>query len=92
VRVLWTDAAEAHLRAIHAYHSQTSARYADRLIDRITGRSKQLAEFPNSGSILPQAEALQIRMLMEDAYRILYVVGSGHVDILGVIHSSRGSL
>ena len=92
MEVFWTEPAEAHLAAIHAFHSRVSRRYADRLIDRITERTKQLAEFPRSGSVVPEAEALGIRVLVEGPYRILYVVVAGHVDVLGVLHGSRNSL
>ena len=63
--VYWTEPAEAHLRAIHAALSHTSVRYANRMVDRITERTKQIAEFPRSGATVPHAEALEIRMILE---------------------------
>ncbi|WP_343384176.1 type II toxin-antitoxin system RelE/ParE family toxin [Candidatus Amarobacter glycogenicus] len=49
MEVFWTEPADAHLAAIHSFLAQTSPRFADRTIDRITARTKQIAEFPGSG-------------------------------------------
>ena len=49
MRVHWTDTAQAHLDAIHAYIAQDSAEYANRTIDRLTRRSQQITDFPLSG-------------------------------------------
>ena len=92
MEVLWTEPAERHLAAIHAFYSQTSRRYADRVVDQITERTKQLARFPRSGAVVPEAANIEIRFVPEGAYRILYVVGSGHIEILGVLHGSRATL
>jgi toxin ParE1/3/4 len=92
MKVYWTEPAEAHLAAIHNYLSRTSVLYADRMVERITARTKQIADFPRSGTVVRQAEELEIRAVFEGPYRILYVVGSGHVEVLGVLHGRRGSL
>lgn len=62
------------------------------MVDRITARTVQLARFPRSGAVILGAESLEIRMVTERPYRILYVVGADHIDILGVLHGSRDSL
>jgi plasmid stabilization system protein ParE len=61
VKVLWTDAAVAQLRAIHDYVAQTSPEYARRIIDRLTKRSIQIAAFPFSGRIVPEYELNEVR-------------------------------
>lgn len=91
MRVLWTQPAEEHLADIYRALSTVSPRYAQRMVDRITSRTKRLALFPESGPVIPRAEALDIPALHEPPYRILYVLGADHVDILGVLHGSRDS-
>jgi plasmid stabilization system protein ParE len=49
VKVRWTDAARAQLKAIHNYVAQTSPEYARRIVDRLTERSIQIGAFPFSG-------------------------------------------
>lgn len=92
MEVLWTEPAEAHLAAIHSYLSRTSGPYADRMVDRITRRTLQLMEFPRSGAVVDRAEPLEIRMILEGPYRILYVVAIDHIGILGVLHGSRDTI
>ncbi|MGH7556292.1 MAG: type II toxin-antitoxin system RelE/ParE family toxin [Gemmatimonadota bacterium] len=46
MNVHWTESALRHLSAIHDYISQDSPIYARDFVDRITSRSKQIADFP----------------------------------------------
>ena len=72
MRVHWTDTAQAHLAAIHAYIAQDSAEYANRTIDRLTRRSQQIADFPLSGRRVPEYDMDQVREVIETSYRIIY--------------------
>ncbi len=89
MNVFWTDTAIAHLEAIYTYISQNSAQYAQRIIDRITRRSQQIAQFPFSGRVVPEFDNQQIREVIEGVYRIIYYIKSEQIDILAVIHSSQ---
>jgi len=71
VRVHWTDTAIEHLEAIHAYIAKTSPDYALRVVDRLSRRSQQIAEFPQSGRPVPEFELGQIREVLEGPYRII---------------------
>ncbi|MEH2224756.1 type II toxin-antitoxin system RelE/ParE family toxin [Nostoc sp.] len=70
MKVFWTETAVENLSAIYTYIAQNSPRYATRIIDRITKRSQQLANFPLSGRIVPEFETEQIREVIEGSYRI----------------------
>ena len=78
-----------HLRHIHTYIGQSSPEYALRVVDRLTRRSQQIAQFPESGRIVPEADLPQIREVMEGPYRIMYYITSDQVDIIAVIHGSQ---
>ncbi|MBN2034008.1 MAG: type II toxin-antitoxin system RelE/ParE family toxin [Deltaproteobacteria bacterium] len=54
MKVHWTDTAEGHLDAIYAYIALDSPQYAKRVIDRLTTRSQQIADFPLSGRGVPE--------------------------------------
>jgi plasmid stabilization system protein ParE len=56
---------------IHEYISQDSAFYADRLVEKITGRIDQLQKFPQSGRVVPEFNNEVARELIEGRYRIV---------------------
>ena len=72
MKVHWTDTAEAHLDAIYAYIAHDSPQYALRMVDRLTRRSQQIADFPLSRRKVPEYEADEIREVIEGPYRITY--------------------
>jgi addiction module RelE/StbE family toxin len=89
VKVYWTDTAVKHLSAIYAYIAQNSPQYAARVVDRLTRRSEQIANFPLSGRIVPEFQTEQIREVIEGSYRIIYYIKSDQIDVLAVIHGSQ---
>ena len=89
MKVLWTENALKHLLDIYEYISQNSPTYATRMVDRLTRRSEQIANFPMSGREVPEYEAEDIREVIEKPYRIIYRVKSDQIDILAVVHAAR---
>jgi toxin ParE1/3/4 len=89
VKVEWTDTALAHLEDIYAYISQTSKRYADAVVDKITSRSIQIADFPYSGRKVPELNIDQIREIYEAPYRIIYYIKPDGIEVLAVVHSRQ---
>ena len=89
MKVLWTENALKHLLDIYEYISQNSPTYATRMVDRLTRRSEQIANFPMSGREVPEYEAEDIREVIEKPYRIICRVKSAQIDILAVVHAAR---
>jgi len=81
MKVHWTDTAEGHINAICPYIAQNSPKYARRMVDRLTRRSQQIAEFPLSGRRVPEFEMDQIREVIEGSYCIIYHIKSYQIDI-----------
>ncbi len=92
MKVHWTDTAEGHLEAIYGYIAQDSPAYAKRMVDRITRRSQQIAEFPSSGRRVPEYDIDQIREMIEGLYRIIYYIKPDQIDVLAVIHGAMNVL
>lgn len=90
--VHWTDTAEGHLNAIYTYIALDSPEYAKRMVDRITRRSQQIADFPLSGRKVPEYNMEQIREIIEGPYRIIYHIKPDQIDVLAVIHGARNAL
>ena len=89
MNVHWTDTALAHLEAIYRYIAQDSSAYAKRMVDRLTRRSQQIAEFPLSGRMVPEYEMTQIREVVEGPYRIIYHIKPDQIDVLAVLHAAQ---
>jgi plasmid stabilization system protein ParE len=92
MNVHWTDTAQGHLNAIHQYISQNSPEYAMRMVDRLTRRSRQIAEFPQSGRVVPEYQMEQVREVIESPYRIIYCIKPDQIDVLAVVHAARNVL
>jgi plasmid stabilization system protein ParE len=59
-----------------------------RMVDRITRRSQQIAGYPLSGRRVPEYDYNQIREVIEGPYRIIYHIKSDQIDVLAVIHGA----
>ena len=92
MRILWTDAALKQLEAIRDFLSQTSPDYARRVVERLVKRSEQIAVFPRSGRMVPEYELDEVRQVIENSYRIIYLIKEDQVEVLAVIHTSRRGL
>ena len=89
MKVHWTDTAQRHLDSIFAHIAQDSPRYALSMVDRLTRRSQQIADFPHAGRMVPEYEREDIREVIEGPYRIIYRIKPLQIDVLGVIHGAR---
>lgn len=89
MKVNWTAAALAQLREIHTFLAYSSPQYAIWTVDRLTRRSQQISAFPRSGRIVPEANDVNIREVLEGPYRIIYHLLDDEVDIISVAHSAR---
>jgi len=89
MRVHWTDNALKRLLDIYEYISQNSPLYAERMVDRLTKRSEQIASFPMSGRNVPEYPAEDIRELIEKPYRIIYRIKPDQIDVLAVVHGAQ---
>ncbi|MCY7284926.1 MAG: type II toxin-antitoxin system RelE/ParE family toxin [Cyanobacteria bacterium CAN_BIN43] len=89
MRVHWTNTAIDHLVSIYEYVAHDSKPYAERLIDRLTRRSEQIAAFPLSGRMVPEYRDESIREVIERPYRIIYRIKTDQIDILAVVHGAQ---
>ena len=87
----WTRTSVEHLVAIYEHIAQDAPLYAQRVVDRLTRRSEQIAKFPGSGRMVPEYDAPEIREVIERPYRIIYRVIENNVYVL-VIADGRGDM
>jgi toxin ParE1/3/4 len=89
MKVVWSATALSHLTRIYEYIAADSERYALRMVDRLTGRSQQIAKYPESGQSVPEYNDPHIREVIEGSYRIIYRTESHEVTVLAVIHGAQ---
>jgi toxin ParE1/3/4 len=89
MKVVWSQSATEHLVDIYTYIARDSEKYALRMIDRITARSKQIGYAPESGQIVTEYDHPQVREVIEGSYRVIYRVESNRVVVVAVIHGAR---
>jgi len=61
-RILWSPQSLRDLDSIHAYIAQDSERYAELVIQRLLVSVERLAEFPESGRVVPEGNDHNLRV------------------------------
>lgn len=85
----WAEPAELDLGDIYAYIARDVPIYADQFVDRIIETVDLLYEQPLMGRKVPEAERDDVRELIFQNYRIIYLVKSDYLYIVAVMHGSR---
>jgi len=88
MQVVWTDPALERVEEIAVYIALDNPDAADRWTIELFGAVERLADFPDSGRIVPELGARHVRELIFGAYRVFYRVGST-VEVLSVRHGSQ---
>ncbi len=84
MRVNWTEPALEDLEAIQTYIARDSSFYARQFIERILDVATKLS-FPGIGRQMPEAEErTDIRELIFQGYRIIYLTQAEHITIISV--------
>ncbi|TAL03806.1 MAG: type II toxin-antitoxin system RelE/ParE family toxin [Rhodospirillaceae bacterium] len=87
-RVTRTPRAGADLDEIWLRVALDNPAAADRLIDRLVGQCRDLADHPHLGTARPEV-APEARMLIVDDYVVLHRVDGTNVEIVRVVHGAR---
>jgi len=86
----WSHRARTDIRDLKAYIAKDSPYYARRFTDRIIASVEKLEDFPKIGRPMPEAEGCEdVRELIYQGYRIIYLTLPEKIFIVTVIHGSR---
>lgn len=88
-QVVWLRAAVEDLEEIAAYIAQDSPRYAGIVTEKILSAARELTDFPNMGSMVPEWDDANYRQRIVYSYRLIYRVKASRVEVLTVIHGAR---
>ena len=90
MKIEWSARSRTDLKELKNYIGHDSPYYARRFIARIITSVEKLADFPDIGREVPEAgERENVRELIFQGYRIIYLHQPDHVYIVTVIHGSR---
>lgn len=91
-KLIWSPVAKFDLKDIAAFIAEDRVAAAERFVSSIFQTVERLADFPESGRIVPEFGDPAIREVIRKPLRIVYRVGTGTrvVEIVRVWHSARG--
>ena len=87
--ISWSPQALLDLESIRSYIAHDSAMYADLMVSRIIASVERLQAFPQSGRIVPERNAEDIREVIVGSYRVVYRLRLDTVEIATVFRASR---
>ena len=89
-QVVWANAAIDDLQRLREYFEPASPRFAEKLMDQLISRTRMLADFPQSGRVVPEFENAQLREVRSGNYRIIYrLEQTDTVEIARIFHSAQ---
>jgi addiction module RelE/StbE family toxin len=88
-QVIWAPAALDDVDAIAEYIARDSPDHAALFATRLIEATDRLAQFPESGRVLPELGRADCREIIVGDYRIIYRIATDAVWVTGVIHGAR---
>jgi toxin ParE1/3/4 len=88
VRIVWSPLALERVEDIAQYIAEDKPSAAVEWVDGIFDAVERLADFPESGRIVPEVGGRRIREVLFGTYRIIYSVRE-QIDVLTVRRSSQ---
>ena len=88
MRIVWSPLALERVEDIAQYIAEDKPSAAVEWVDGIFDTVERLADFPESGRVVPEVGGRRIREVVFGAYRIIYSVRD-QIDILTVRRSSQ---
>ena len=87
--IRWAARARSDVRELRAYIAQDSPYYARQFVARILKTIAKLIEHPKIGRPVPEAKRDDVRELIVQDYRIIYVIQPDTTYIVTVVHGAR---
>ena len=88
-RVTWSPEALEDLESIAEYIERDSLFYAQSVVSKILGASRNIKEFPLIGRVVPELGDENIRERFIYSYRLVYQMRQQNILIVAVIHGKR---
>lgn len=92
-KLIWSPTAKFDLKDIAAFIAEDSTSAAERFVRSLFHAVERLANFPESGRIVPEFNDPILREIIRKPCRIVYRVDNrkGTIEIARVWHAARGT-
>ena len=87
--ILWSQRARRDLLEIGDFIARDKPEAAERWVGRVVDAVERTALFPTSGRIVPEVDREDVREVILDNYRVVYVVGNHQIVVVTVFESHR---
>ena len=89
--VFWTPQAREDLQTLYDYIAKDSLHYAGVVVDHAIDAMGRIADFPDSGRIVPELSRPEVREVLWRSYRIVYRLTPDHAEahVLTVFRAER---
>jgi toxin ParE1/3/4 len=89
-RISFAASAVADLEATRSWYvGQQAPEVGERLLREIVAHVERLADFPDSGRVVPEFDLVQLREIIHPPFRIVYRFDQERVRIVRVWRSER---
>lgn len=82
MKVIWSPLAVEQAQDIASYIALDKPSVAKQWIDEIFDSVTRLADFPESGRVVPEIKRKNIREIVQGNYRIIYKVTNNSINVL----------
>jgi toxin ParE1/3/4 len=89
MKIFWTKEALLRLQEIEEYISRDNPISAIEFVDKLITVAETIIDNPKKGRIVPELSLENIRELLYQNYRIVYLVKKNTVDILTVFEGHQ---
>ncbi len=87
--IIWAPRAFADFENLLDYIARSEPATARRFGQKVLTRIESLADFPDSGSFVPEDETLTYREVFQGPYRIIFRSSASQVVIVAIHHGAR---
>lgn len=89
MKIKWTEPAEKDLEELFLYIARDAEFYAEQFVEKLVETTNILIEQPKLGRKVPEADREDLRELIFQGYRIIYLIADITIYVVTVIHGSR---
>ncbi len=87
--VLWAGPALRELEEALDYIAKDNPEAAEQMGRKVHAAVGRLAEFPDSGRVVPELGGQSLREVIHGAFRVIYERGRGGVRVLAVVRAEQ---